>query len=93
MGYWGCTIILIFQIIIISNMNTNTTKEIILKELLQNICDLVETDFCADMDMLTLPDSREYTQEEAKKMAHILGVVYLYAHQIHCSACGHKNIL
>ena len=74
-------------------MNTNITKELILKELLQNICDLVETDFCADMETLTLPSTREYTQEEAKEMAILLGKVYSYAHQIHCSACGHKNIL
>lgn len=74
-------------------MNTNITKQLILKELLQNICDLVETDFCADMETLTLPSAREYTQKEAQQMAKILAEVYHYAHQIHCSACGHKNIL
>lgn len=68
-------------------------KSIILKELLQNICNLVENDFCADMETLLLPNTREYTQEEAKEMAKLLARVYSYAHQMHCSACGHKNIL
>ena len=58
--------------------------------LLKKINNIVETDFCAEMDMLTLPDTREYTQEEAKKMAEKLGIVYLYAHQIHCKA--HANV-
>ena len=57
--------------------------------LLKKICDHVETDFCAEMEVLTLEGSREYTQEEAKKMADTLGIVYNYAHQIHCNA--HKN--
>lgn len=57
--------------------------------LLKKICDQVENDFCVEMETLTLEGSREYTQEEAKKMASILGIVYLYAHQIHCNA--HKN--
>lgn len=59
--------------------------------LLKKINDIVETDFCAEMGALTLPDSREYTQEEAKKMAEKLGIVYLYAHQIHCKAHNTKQ--
>jgi len=57
--------------------------------LLKKVAEQVENDFCAEMEALTLPDTREYTQEEAKKMAQILGIVYHYAHQIHCDA--HKN--
>lgn len=59
--------------------------------LLKKINNQVENDFCAEMDAFTHPDSREYTQEEAKKMAEILGVVYHYAHQIHCKAHTHER--
>lgn len=57
--------------------------------LLKKINDIVETDFCSEMELLILPNSREYTQEESKKMAEKLALVYLYAHQIHCK--GHNN--
>lgn len=60
--------------------------ENIAQELLDPICNIVENDFCVDMETLTPQGMREYTQEEAKEMAKLLGKVYSYAHQIHCNA-------
>lgn len=60
-----------------------------LEELLVKINEQVDNDFCADMQAVGFIVDRDYTQEEAKKMAMILGVVYTYAHQIHCKA--HTN--
>ena len=59
------------------------------EELLEKICTLVETDFCADMELRTMPNDGKYpeiTQEEAREMAKLLASVYHYAHQIHCGA-------
>lgn len=58
------------------------------RELLEKICEIVESDFCADMELKLLPNSNQYTQEEAKDMANKLACVYLYAHRIHCEACA-----
>lgn len=57
-----------------------------LELLLEEINKIVESDFCNEMEMLTMENSREYTQEEAIKMAHDLASVYHHAHQIHCGA-------
>lgn len=58
--------------------------------MLQDIDDLVQTDFCTEMDMKLLPKSKEYTQKEAKEMANLLGKIYLISHAIHCKSCGKK---
>ena len=58
------------------------------KKMLKEICKLVETDFCQNMECKLLPDSRKYTQKEAEEMAEILGNVYAIAHCLHCKACG-----
>lgn len=60
------------------------------QKMIEDIDKLVETDFSADMDGKTLPKSEPYTQKEARKMASIIGRVYLIAHGIHCTACGKK---
>ena len=57
-------------------MKKTTMKSEDYKQLLEKICTIVETDFCADMETLVLPNTREYTQEEAKQMATLLGSVY-----------------
>lgn len=64
----------------------NRIRSVESKKLLEHICNLVENDFCVEMETLTLPGMREYTQEEAKEMAKLLARVYSYAHQIHCNA-------
>ena len=53
--------------------------------MLEEICELVENDFCADMEV-----QEKYSQEDAKKMTEILGQVYLIAHCIGCRACQHR---
>lgn len=58
------------------------------KKMLKEIDELVNNDFCFDMDCKQgLPDQRPFTQSEAKKMARIIGEVYRVAHCIHCEAC------
>ena len=59
-------------------------------QMLEEIETLVETDFCADMDMRLL--GGVYTQEEAKQMANLLGQVYSIAHCISCRACQTKYL-
>ncbi len=59
-------------------------------QMLKDIDALVQTDFMFNMDCRMIPDSKPYTQKEAKKMAHILGNVYLISHCLHCSACQKK---
>jgi len=70
---------------------TTKTKEE-LENILNEINLIVETDFCEEMEMISLPESREYTQEEAKEMSHRLASVYFYSHQTHCGAHNKKKI-
>lgn len=53
----------------------------------QEVSELVETDFAFDMNFKLIDKKYEYTQEEARKMADILGRIYSIAHCIHCRAC------
>lgn len=71
------------------NQSKNISKEK-LEELMEKINNLVENDFCGDMTACAFLESKEYTQEESKKMAQILGEVYSFSHQIHCKGC--RNI-
>mgnify|MGYP001767607565 CR=1 FL=1 len=65
-------------------------KTIDLKRMLKDINKLVETDFCESMcDNSNL----QYTQEQSKKMAKIIGQVYSIAHCTHCKACQQKYII
>ena len=68
---------------------TTRTKEE-LENILNKINLIVETDFCEEMTTLVLPETRDYTQEEAKEMANMLGNIYFHSHQTHCGA--HKTI-
>lgn len=60
------------------------------KKMVKDILHLVDTDFAADMDMRCLPNSKPYTQEEADKMAGIIGQVYSISHCLFCTACQSK---
>jgi len=59
------------------------------KEMLEYINDLVENDFCAEMDYKNFSEEK-FTQEEARAMAEIIDKVYSKSHSIHCKACGEK---
>lgn len=61
-------------------------------KMLEEIAEIVETDFCSEMEMKSMPKSGKYTQEEALEMSHLLGNVYLIAHCIHCRACQGKYL-
>ena len=60
------------------------------EKMVSEINDLVETDFSFDMSCKRgLPDQKDFTQDEAKEMAGIIGQVYSIAHGITC-ICGNK---
>ena len=59
-------------------------------KMLEDIDELVDTDFMLDMECKLLPDAKEYTQEESKQMADILTRVYSISHCTHCEACQPK---
>lgn len=59
-------------------------------ELLKNINELVENDFCSEMNVVDFLNEREFTQGEAKYMSKILAEVHRNSHQIHCEEC--RNI-
>lgn len=71
-------------------MEENT--ELDYKKMLQDIDELVSTDFVFDMDCHNLPTSEKFTQKESLEMARLLGRVYSIAHGIHCKACQTKYI-
>lgn len=60
------------------------------KLMLQDIKELVESDFCSDMECKVYlhPEKPEkITQEEAKRMVDILTEIYKIAHTVSCTAC------
>jgi hypothetical protein len=60
--------------------------------MIEDIGKLVETDFCASMEMMTLCNKNYYTFADSKKMARLLARVYSIAHCTHCSACQKKYL-
>ncbi len=64
-----------------------------LMEILSDICDLVETDFAAEMEMRLMPGSKPYTQSEASEMAKDIAKIYSLAHQIYCQACRENYLI
>lgn len=60
------------------------------KKMLEEINKLVTTDFAFDMDCKQMPESEEYTIEEAREMAEIIGKVYSISHCLTCTACQGK---
>lgn len=65
-------------------------KKLDYKKMVREIDNLVEGDFCFDMDCHNLPNSKPITQKEAMKMVKIIGRVYKIAHCIYCTACQGK---
>jgi hypothetical protein len=58
------------------------------KKMIKDINNLVENDFCAEMEYKLLPKSKPYTQKEAKEMSDIISRVYLVSHCLHCESCA-----
>ena len=65
-------------------------NEINLKLMLSDILKLVDTNFCMEMDTRLYRKKAEFTQDEAKKMAGIIGDVYSIAHCLYCGSCAGK---
>lgn len=61
------------------------------KKMVKDIYKLVGPDFA--MDMECLPHSNPYTQEEANKMAGIIGQIYFISHCYYCKACQGKYLI
>lgn len=60
------------------------------KKIAEDVNDLVQTDFVFDMDCKQIPGSKDYTQEEAVKMANLIGRIYSISHCVTCTACNSK---
>ncbi len=61
------------------------------EKMVRDIDELVETDFCFEMEGKLVSKTESYTQEEAKKMVVLLANIYSIAHSIHCKACRNKK--
>ena len=60
--------------------------------MIDKIADLVETDFCFDIDCKAIHDEK-FTHEESKKMRDIITSIYSIAHCRTCTACQGKYLL
>ena len=59
------------------------------KKMIQAINNIVDNDFCADMECKLIPQkSSPYSQEEAMEMSDIISKVYSISHCIYCNACN-----
>jgi len=71
-------------------------KELDYKKMLQDICRIVEDDFCYDMETHLIPNDKGKTQpflhSESEEMAKRLARVYSIAHCIHCTTCQGKYL-
>lgn len=61
--------------------------------MVEDIDELVNNDFCAEMELKSIPNSRPYTKKEVEEMVHIIGKVYSISHCITCTACGRKFVV
>lgn len=60
------------------------------KKMVKDIDKLVNNDTCFNLEMYFMPNSKEVSQEDAKKAIEIIGQVYMISHGIACSACNKK---
>ena len=57
------------------------------KKMVEDIDDLVQTDFVFNMmDARFVPHVVKFTQQEAKDMAHLIGMIYSISHCTTCKA-------
>lgn len=68
-------------------------KKLDYERMVNEIDDLVGTDFAFNMVNELYMDTRRYTQVEAEKMAEILDQVYQISHRVHCKACQGKYLI
>ena len=68
-------------------------KKLDYKKMVEDIANLVQTDFCSAMEMQQLPGSTPYTQDEASEMANIISSVYMVSHCITCETCQTKYLI
>ena len=68
-------------------------KKLDYKKMVDDIDELVETDFCFDMDSKAIHPEDPFTHEESTKMRDILMRVYSVAHCNTCNACQGKYLL
>lgn len=68
--------------------------------MMQEICQLVNNDFCFEMECKLIPveteqgsESKTYTQGEARQMAYLLGRVYSISHCLTCTSCRTKYLI
>ena len=62
------------------------------KQMVSDINDLVDNDWGLDMDCHFEPNSKPFTQDEAKELVRVLMEIYMISHAIYCSACGSKYL-
>jgi hypothetical protein len=67
-------------------------------KMLEDINKLVETDYCAELEMYLIPElnkdmNREIPQEDARNAIDIVSKVYSISHAIHCEPCASKYLV
>jgi len=67
-------------------------KKLDYKKMLQEIDELVQTDFCMDMDSRLIRKRPLFTKRESVEMAILIGRIYSISHCISCSACNKKYL-
>jgi len=70
-----------------TNIDIDSIKDV------EEIDELVNNDFGQDMELKQMPNSKPYTQKEAREMAQIISLVYSKSHCITCEACQRKYLV
>ena len=72
------------------------TKKLDYKKMVEDINELVDNDFVADMERISLEKENikithpRFSQDDAKEMAKILTKIYVISHAFYCPACMGK---
>ena len=61
-------------------------------KMLRDINRLVDNDWAFDIDCHSLPNSKPFTQKEAKEMASVIARVHMISHCITCTSCQRKYL-
>ena len=75
-----------------SNPKQEKVVKLNYKKMVEDIDELVETDFCFDMDCRAIHPKQPFTHEESIKMRDILMKIYSIAHCNTCTACQGKYL-
>lgn len=68
-------------------------KKLDYKKMIEEVNELVSTDFMFDMDCKSMHEPHTFTYEESEEMRKILLKIYGIAHCIACTACQTKYVL